>query len=180
MRSFFKVSLASFLLLSLSSPAAFGAVVPGTKCPKVKATSVSGGKIFTCIKLGSKLYWDNGVKYKLDKSGSTPAPKQTVSEADRLVQVGCRAFPSAIIKLQNTTGATYNKVLMDADSASESIWYAGKIDNKYAPLSNAQRIIIQYVEAVGWTGNGYSGDVNTVKTAVATFNAACNSNLYLR
>lgn len=46
------------------------AVTPGTSCTKAGATSTQNGKKFTCIKLGSKLYWDNGVTVKTATSST--------------------------------------------------------------------------------------------------------------
>jgi hypothetical protein len=54
--------LAVALLICFSTPAAYSAVTPGTKCSKVGVKQTYKGKVFTCIKLGSKLYWDNGKK----------------------------------------------------------------------------------------------------------------------
>ena len=113
-------------------------------------------------------------------SSSQSGSKQTTSsqsEAEKLKNRGCSAFPSAIIRLQNTTGSTYNKAVVSAQEASFHIIDAAQLDKKYDGLRNAQRIIAQYVQDVGWGGKGYFGDINTVRTAIATFNMACNSNL---
>jgi len=71
-----KKSLAVFsivCLLSLNSIAfAEAAVKAGTSCPKAGKTSTASGRIYTCIKLGSKLYWNNGTLIK-----SAPTTKKT-------------------------------------------------------------------------------------------------------
>ena len=47
------------------------AVTAGSKCSKAGIQQVYKGKVYTCIKLGKKLYWNNGVKVK------TPTPTPT-------------------------------------------------------------------------------------------------------
>jgi hypothetical protein len=51
-------------------PTASASVTPGTKCSKVGAKQTFKGKTYTCIKLGSKLYWNNGVN--VAKTNATP------------------------------------------------------------------------------------------------------------
>jgi hypothetical protein len=55
------VTLSIVCSLSLNSlAAAEAAVKPGTSCPSAGSTSTANGRVYTCIKLGSKLYWNNG------------------------------------------------------------------------------------------------------------------------
>lgn len=53
-----------FVIIQLALlPIAHGSkITPGTSCKKAGATQVYKGKTYTCIKLGKKLYWNNGVK----------------------------------------------------------------------------------------------------------------------
>ena len=178
MKLFTKTSLIIILITSILSPIEAYAVTPGTTCPKAGKVIVNSGKVFTCIKLGTKLYWDNGVKP--GSTNATTSATPTVSAADALVKSGCQSFPSAIVRLQNASGINFNPAFIAAQEAAGKISQAGSMDSKYASLSNAQRIIIQYAQAVGWGGSGYNGDINTVRTALATFNTSCNSNLSLR
>lgn len=53
--------LASFVLL-LAVPAIGAKVTPGSPCSQVNKKEVYKGKLFSCIKLGSKKYWSNGTK----------------------------------------------------------------------------------------------------------------------
>lgn len=55
-------SLVATFLLLLAVPAIGAKVVSGTPCSQVNKKELYKGKIFTCIKLGSKKYWDNGTK----------------------------------------------------------------------------------------------------------------------
>jgi hypothetical protein len=56
-----KVVFGVLLILSFQSISPANAVTPGTSCAKAGSTFKQGNKLFTCIKLGAKLYWDNGV-----------------------------------------------------------------------------------------------------------------------
>ena len=55
--------LAFVLLLLIAGQDSVYAAVSGSKCSKAGLTEVSNQKLYTCIKLGSKLYWNNGVGY---------------------------------------------------------------------------------------------------------------------
>ena len=48
----------------LGQISAVAAVKAGSKCTKVNATSISGGKKFTCIRSGTKMVWNKGVAIK--------------------------------------------------------------------------------------------------------------------
>lgn len=56
-------------------PASSAAVTPGTKCSKVGAKQTFKGKIYTCIKLGSNLYWNNGKQINTPEGNLTPSPE---------------------------------------------------------------------------------------------------------
>ena len=58
--------LALVILLLIAGQDSVYAAVSGSKCPKAGLTEVSNQKLYTCIKLGSKLYWNNGVNYSPD------------------------------------------------------------------------------------------------------------------
>ena len=76
-----KLALLSIVVLSLLSITviqASAAITPGTKCSKAGLQSVYKFKIYTCIKLGSQLFWDNGVTFYLSKPSPSPAPTVTV------------------------------------------------------------------------------------------------------
>jgi hypothetical protein len=74
----FSIALLGFFTLTNAD----AAVKAGTSCPKSGKTSTADGRIYTCIKLGSKLYWNNGTIQK-PSSGTkqaTPAAQGTVSQ----------------------------------------------------------------------------------------------------
>ena len=69
------------LMLSVT-PSSQAANIAGTTCPKAGKTSTSNGRIYTCIKLGSKLYWNNGtvVNPPSTKKQPTSSVSGTVSQ----------------------------------------------------------------------------------------------------
>jgi hypothetical protein len=70
-RPFLAFALASTLIATPS----FAAVKAGDKCTKAGATSIAGGKKYTCVKSGKKLVWNKGVAMK-------PAPKPSVNPVE--------------------------------------------------------------------------------------------------
>lgn len=52
-------------------------VTPGSKCAKAGVKQSHKGKVYTCIKLGKKLYWNNGTRVVTTKSTPTPRPTPT-------------------------------------------------------------------------------------------------------
>jgi hypothetical protein len=73
------LSIVVLSLLSITVIQAGAAITPGTKCSKAGLQSVYKSKIYTCIKLGSQLFWDNGVTFYLSKPSPSPAPTVTVT-----------------------------------------------------------------------------------------------------
>lgn len=76
------------LLVGLSQAATVEAAVPKprSQCAKLGATQVHQGKVYTCIKSGTRKVWDNGTRVKA-KSSATPAPKPTQTPSPTAVQV---------------------------------------------------------------------------------------------
>jgi hypothetical protein len=71
--------LAIAVLLMLSSvvsglPVAEAAVTPGSKCSKALVQQTYKGKVYTCIKLGEKLSWNNGEKVLAPSFSSSKSP----------------------------------------------------------------------------------------------------------
>ncbi len=80
MKKLFVFGLSTVLLLSVQTVNAAGKA--GSACPKAGKTSTVNDRIYTCIKLGSKLYWNNGklIKSTPAKSKSSSQPSGTVSQ----------------------------------------------------------------------------------------------------
>ena len=77
-RLFVSISLTITLVVS-GLPYASAAVTPGSKCPKAGIKQVYKGKIYSCIKSGSKLFWNNGTRVVSPKPTFTPTPTVTAS-----------------------------------------------------------------------------------------------------
>jgi len=74
-----RLFLALLLMMSLFAAPSFAAAKAGAKCTKAGATSVSGGKKFTCIKSGTKLVWNKGVAVAKPSPVATPTPTPSPS-----------------------------------------------------------------------------------------------------
>jgi hypothetical protein len=57
-------------------------VTPGSTCKRVGSQEVYKGKIYTCIKLGKKLYWNNGKKFTM-----VPVPSASPTSSPILTAV---------------------------------------------------------------------------------------------
>ncbi len=116
------------ILLSLSlivslMPIASASVTSGTKCSKVGAKQTFNGKIYTCIKLGSKLYWNNGVN--VNKSDAT-AP----------------GIPATCKLLEEKSTSLVSGVNKKGELAGE-VLYSGKLQN-LSPVNMATNVIVYF------------------------------------
>lgn len=69
---------------SLISVSASAAVKAGGACTKVKATTISNGYKYTCVKSGKKLVWSKGVKVAVKPTPSaSPTPSATVTPVSK-------------------------------------------------------------------------------------------------
>ena len=59
-----RIFVALLLALSLMTAPSFAAVKAGAKCTKAGATATAAGKKFTCVKSGTRLVWNKGVRTK--------------------------------------------------------------------------------------------------------------------
>lgn len=65
--------LVAFLILGV--PTAYAATItPGTACKSAGQKATHNGKSYTCIKLGKKLYWNNGVPTKKSNTSLLEIP----------------------------------------------------------------------------------------------------------
>ena len=90
------------------TPLAFAAskITPGSTCKKVNQQAIYKNKIYTCIKLGKKLYWDNGATYKIEKP--TPMAPQSAkpiaSPTPSASAAACKtSLPTPIISVSPRT-----------------------------------------------------------------------------
>ena len=95
------------LILGLS-PGAIAAskVTPGSPCKIVNQKQIYKNKIFTCIKLGKKMYWNNGATYKIERPtpmASQPA-KPIASPTPSVSATACKtSLPTPIITVSPGT-----------------------------------------------------------------------------
>ena len=79
MKKFSAGFLVFILFLLVGTSASNAAVTPGSKCSKAGMKQTYKGKTYTCIKLGKKLYWNNGtlVVVSTPKPTANPTPTPT-------------------------------------------------------------------------------------------------------
>jgi len=85
------IFLAASLIVS-ALPTANAAVTPGSKCPKAGTKQTYNGKTYTCVKLGSKLYWNNGTKV------TTAVPS---SNSQKTWKLNGTEFRSQVLDIRN-------------------------------------------------------------------------------
>ena len=79
------VSFIATLISANSLTFAEAAVKAGAVCPKAGKTSTENGRIYTCIKLGSKLYWNNGTLVSPSSSTKQPTATATATAQETFV-----------------------------------------------------------------------------------------------
>lgn len=110
------------LLLSTQISASNAAAKAGAKCSKVGSKSVAGAKTFTCIKSGSKLIWDKGVKV-VAVSNPTPASAPTdvtdckLPVADGRGDVSIGGWPRIDERLKSTGDVIATVIMVDFPDA---------------------------------------------------------------
>lgn len=120
--------LAFSMLFSLSIPAMAVEVIPGSKCNKVGIKQIYKKKIFTCIKLGKKLYWDNGV------STEVKSTSQKVIPATCTIQnFGTRSIPESGI--QNADGTV--------------MFFADITNSSKSQVATQVKIYVEWYDTVG-------------------------------
>jgi len=81
-KSLLTLSIVTLVTLN-SATFADASVKAGATCPKAGKTSTVGSRIYTCIKLGSKLYWNNGTLVKSPTQTKSPL-SGTVSQQNAI------------------------------------------------------------------------------------------------
>ena len=89
------------LVVSLTQSAnAASKITPGSICKKVNQQVIYKNRIYTCIKLGKKLYWDNGAAYKIERptSMASQSAKPIASPTPSASATACKtSLPTPII-----------------------------------------------------------------------------------
>ncbi len=80
------ILLTLFSLIVPQQAVAASKITTGSTCKKVNQQVIYKNRIYTCIKLGKKLYWDNGRSYVLNPTptasaivSASPTPAQAIS-----------------------------------------------------------------------------------------------------
>ena len=111
-----RLFLALLLSLSLMTVPSFAAVKAGAKCTKAGATSVSGGKKFTCIKSGNKLVWNKGVAIKV-------APKPSASPVFKPAEPTPMPTPAPIPVVKYPDAPTsFDDLIANYEGISYAAW----------------------------------------------------------
>ena len=139
-----RIGVSILLALSLivsALPTANAVVTPGSKCSKAGVKQNYKGKIYTCIKLGKKLYWDNGITFstqpsaspeKLVCSGSTAGTLNPANKRERCVMVddygdnGQGGFTKVFGFTQEGIIPEWTLCRNDTQYWSNQTWYDGK------------------------------------------------------
>ena len=84
------VTLTFALIFSgISSPLAIAKPTPGGSCAKAGIKQISGNKTYTCIKLGKKLYWNNGVsRIKPQPVEPSVTPQPSINPSSNIPKCG--------------------------------------------------------------------------------------------
>lgn len=139
-----RIGVSILLALSLivsALPTANAVVTPGSKCSKAGVKQNYKSKIYTCIKLGKKLYWDNGITFstkpsaspeKLVCSASTAGTLDPANKRERCVMVddygdnGQGGFTKVFGFTQEGIIPEWTLCRNDTQYWSNQTWYDGK------------------------------------------------------
>ena len=107
--------VASILSLTLlAAPLQAASPKAGSSCSKAGATSISGGKKFTCVKSGTRLVWNKGVTIKA-------APKPTAT-ASATPSPSPTPTPTATPTPTPTPKLTFRQLWGSLSSESLAVW----------------------------------------------------------
>ena len=162
MKRFLAYLLAIALAVASSVSAANSAVTPGSKCSKAGTKQLYKGKLFTCIKLGTKLYWNNGVLQTSSKPSTQPSPTNKVQLEEFTFYVqhslvkGGGNDELLKVTIDSNNKILNSKVVLKANSQSyydslngTMLFKAGSSGNFYLLESNGNQIPLSIKEDSG-------------------------------
>ncbi len=96
------------------------AAVPkaGAKCSKVGVKATYAGKKFTCVKSGTKLVWNKGVKVSVPKPVATPRPSASVTPKVSVTPTPSASVTPKVSVTPTPTGYTMQQVATNNRAAS--------------------------------------------------------------
>lgn len=114
--------------LVLGIPAAQAAkITPGTSCKTAGQKATFNGKAYTCIKLGKKLYWDNGV----------PTKKPSTSVLD--IAASC-----------NVAVPSWRMELSDLWLDYRDVWFSAMLVNaSIKNMATDVNVYVEYIDSFG-------------------------------
>ncbi len=98
------------------------AAVPkaGAKCSKVGVKATYAGKKFTCVKSGTKLVWNKGVKVSVPKPVATPRPSASATPKVSATPTSSASATPKVSATPTLTGYTMQQVA--ANNRAVSCW----------------------------------------------------------
>lgn len=105
----FALLLPMFLVASNS----YAAAKAGSPCSKAKLISISGGKVYTCVKSGKKLVWNKGevisqtLSYDTAPTDKNPSPSPTQAPWDAAAAVSAKSPTSFDDLVENYKGIAH-------------------------------------------------------------------------
>ena len=120
-------TLAFILVVALLSPlTAIAAVKAGDKCPKLNATSITGGKKFTCIKSGARLVWNKGQVVKSSAApAAAPSPTATLPTPQPAPSPSASSMPDVVLPIANSPCQKVGLKVKDGKGYMKCIWQGG-------------------------------------------------------
>lgn len=123
-------SLAFVLVVALLSPFnAVAAVKAGDKCAKLNSTATNAGKKYTCIKSGSKLIWNNGVKVTAPAKPAAAASPAATPEPTPSPSASPSAKPDVVLPVEGTSCPKVGMKVENDKGFMKCVWQGGARGN---------------------------------------------------
>lgn len=113
-------AMTTFFLLVFPNVTYAGMTAAGAACSKAGATSNSGSKKFTCIKVGKKLVWDKGVA--LAKPVDSPTPSASPSPTKSSASAAFKNPVPITLPVPQTGAITFANVVSNVDQIPSVAW----------------------------------------------------------
>jgi len=166
--------VAAFVLVSLFPLSSNAAVPAGTKCVKLGAQQTYKGKKYTCIKLGQKLYWNNGVK--VQKVSPTPTPTPTPSPtptATSTTKPSPTATSTLSVSRANAVKAAASYLRSSAFSRSGLIKQLA-----YEGYSNEDAVFAVDAQQADWRANAVKAAASYLRSSAFSRSGLINQLMY--
>jgi len=123
-------SLAFILVVALLSPLnAVAAVKAGDKCAKLNSTATNAGKKYTCIKSGSKLIWNKGVRTTAPAKPAAAASPAATPEPTASPSASPSAKPDVVLPVEGTSCPKVGMKVENSKGFMKCVWQGGARGN---------------------------------------------------